>query len=1321
MPKTNKKTKLTAVAAALAMVASSGYAVSLSQQSARAEEVASVDNNDNEQVQAQADTPSKADDINSAISWITEVANSDSAGYCYDSSHRMSIANFDGTTPVATDCSGLVWHAWKIGAGQKGGNTSLYDKMDEIEKSLTTGASGESLPDGRAPYSFEIHTQDYYQQLGFTKHAYNQDELVAGDIIWKYDTEAHSGHVALYIGNGMIAHAVETENHTGICDTLGDQLQTSASNDTEGEIRISPVDSVAWTAANLNGYLRYEPTQTPEEPEEPVITSAELREAPELVMPLNAQAQPGDTVTITMRQADAQKSGSTDSLSKFNMVMSAPPSDLTVKEVRVKEGANLIYSSTRENMSDNRGSYTRDSSGNYVFEFYPEYLEGKSKELSDGTTQGGMGYSGTVYTMELVVEIPSSDTVLDKYVDADTGNAVFGLGGMKAWSVTSRAGAPESTTSQATLAADASNITVPIKRPSLDAKLTTNKKDTGAQIFDTVTYDLTIINNGNGPAKGVTIKDEQIDKYAGIGIVPVVASVTKGGVAIKLPSTSMTINNGNIEISLPPTMQIMPNERLVVTYTLTAGVEGMKENKGELQKLLEMDAENRSGERRVTVDASNLKDGPIVAEACFNLLIPSASVTASVSKNEVTTGERVQVTSTFRAEGEDGSVIQNPRINISNPAFGRIENIKVDGVPYNRGDVLRDLKKGDSHILTYDIVAPSDYSPDYAKGISTTPQMTADNLVSTIAPPSNNPAQNITVSIPELGIGVEVSDKTPSAEDKTDAAHPVHVTAVVNEKSGNSAASGIQLIISDIPSAEGKNPVADKFENVRVNGEELAAGTYQIDETSGVMTINIASIAKGGDVKVEYDNYLVSGYEANGYAGSVSARIQKASAASSNFPTGQEKNAVTDYTIQTPELHISQEITDPVSESTEGEGDAAVTTTTPDVINVGDTVKFRTTFHELNEEMPNAKGRDFVLTEKIEDLFISNEKPTDKENNTKTERESDERDSATKAEDIKKDGHTYKASQLGITFADDVKLFTGEGEDAQDVTDKYDVKIDSSKGELTVTPKADGSQDMTEVPTSMEFAVKMGKYEDENNYDQLPGKDIKVTGTVAVSNLSRAATAVSTTKIADAELYLTKSAADKEISHGMTDTYTITAVNDKDNKFDDNSVARNIAIEDDLDAAAAALGYKIDPATLKVMMGDEDITSTSDVYVFFDKDNTGFDLKLSKDLDKEKTLTITYDATTTSIAADAYTESLGNVVIASADNAKPAVAFENVTYAGVDFPVDGANVSGEDALAGSGEGSIAGTGDIVPYVIGGVIAVALIGGVIVLVVRKRRQ
>lgn len=1000
-------------------------------------------------------------------------------------------------------------------------------------------------------------------------------------------------------------------------------------------------------------------------------------------------------------------------LDRLQLSMTSP-TDMEVQEVRVYEGASLVYSSKRADMSDNRGTLNGGNGSDYVFTFSDEYMSGAAKPIhedvdgngviDDRDQQAGMSYSGTLYRMELITKAPSNTETLKKYQD-ENGNATISQT-MNASVTTRNVGA----TATDTLSADPYNATVTIRMPQLNV-IKQVSADT-SQVLGEIVYTLTITTN-NADAKGLKVVDEQIDPLHALGIDPTKISLTKNGVPLSSPAWEL--KNGNLEFSLGST-PLSTSDTLKLQYTIVAGTDDMKQNKGELQKLLDMDMNNQSGERRTTVTAENAF-APAVANTYFNLLIPAVSSTSKVSREEISTGERSTATIVFHAGGESGAAVIAPKINVGTPAFGHIENIRVDGQPYTSNTPLPDKPNGSDITLTYDIVAPTDYKPEYSAGITVGASLSADNLVENC-----DKSAFVKVAIPELGAAVAVSDQTPSAEDQTETIHPVHVVSKFRETSGKSKATGLQFVLTDKPANEGDDPVEKRFENLRVNGVEPAAGTYLIDYANGVTTISCDELAAGQEIVIEYDNIVKKGTEPNGKGVAISARVQKTQNASvvSNFPDGGEKTALTDFTVQIPELHIAKQITAPVLVDEES-GES-----TPEVINVGDTVSYKTTFFENNEEMPAALGRDFKLVEKIEDLFISNESKSDQKVNEKAAQElPDERDVSTKVSDTIANGRTYKASQLGITFCpvEEMKLLAGE----EDVTDNFDISLNETASELTVVAKEGKSADLTKVPTAIEFSVKMGKAEDGNNYDQLAGKDIKVSSALSVSNLEKPVTAVSSSKIADAELYITKTAAAKDIEHGDTTQYTITAINDKDDKFDDESVARNVKIEDDLDKAAADFGYRINPASLKVMLGGKDITSTSDVVVLWDTDATGFDLALSKDLDKKDELVITYDTITAHIEQAAYSQSLGSVSIATADNAKPAVAFENVLYHGQDLPLDETGQPGSMGQDGSGaigenaNGSLVATGDIVPYIIAGVIAVAVIGTVVVLVVRRREK
>lgn len=1035
----------------------------------------------------------------------------------------------------------------------------------------------------------------------------------------------------------------------------------------------------------------------------------------------SSQLAPGSSFTLRLTQSNIGFApGTTDGkLSELSMTMTGLPTALDITGVKALSGTTVIYDSSLS--SNANGEWKREASGHGgTLEFSSDYLD----SMAYGTS--------TPYVLELSVTVPDDKSDLLNYKDSDSGNAVISLSGVK--------GNVDGTyAAGGTLDSDASfdsGSAVTVLMPKLSAIMTMDPSK--VQVFGTIRYNVTITSL-NAAAKQIVIRDVETDALAQLGVVPTgTPSVSIDGAEVELSSTAMTVSNGNITITLPADVSIPTSTSLVVSYSMKIGTDELKEQ-GKLSELLALDTANRT--RHVTVTAGNAFES-VEADAAFTIIAPSVSATITTSNGDsptLTTSGKLQVTSTFNVLGDEGAVLVNPTLNVAVPPIGTIDNIKVNGTPYNRGDILPSVNP---IILTYDVIAPSDYEPDYNKtGIAAAATLKADNLI-------NNVTSSVTVklAIPETSISLEASPTTPSAT-STGASNDgiVHVKATVSEISGASALSGYQLSVAEaLPASEGEpiDPASARFQDVKINGELANESDYSV--SGNVLTLKAARLDANASIVVEYDDYMKSGYEQNGAVCNVSANVQAAAGfENANFPSNQAKTATTSYTVQTPLLHIAQEVTGPVTEvpadsaaattsgsasksardadtsdenngsgdGGDGSGDAdpdnplspdnpdvpnlPTVSLVPDVINVGDTVSYKTTFYEDNPDMPSAIGRNFALKVSIDDLVIG--------------------DTASDADASAK--RTYKASQLGITFnpVSEVKLVSGES----DVTESFDVELNSDKTELSIAPKDGTSQDCPSVPTSVEFSVKMGAAEDQNNFDQLAGNEITVRATASVSNLEKSVSSVSTTTIADAKLSLAMSVSNNEIGHGMRNTYTITAMNDKEGEFSDSSKARNVHIENGLDDSAKTFGYKIDPSSLNVMLDGKDITSTSDVAVKWADGNSGFDMVLSRDLPKDQELVVTYEATTDGIDAQAYSETLGDVAIATADNSKPAVAYANILYTGADFQDNyGAGAgAGADGAAG---GTIGALGDIIVYVIGSVAALAIIGIVGVIIWRRRR-
>lgn len=1007
----------------------------------------------------------------------------------------------------------------------------------------------------------------------------------------------------------------------------------------------------------------------------------------------------GTANTVKVKLTQVGPTVKNDGFPGMILSLDAPPAGFTVEDVVVKSGTNVLAS-----LSDKPEGICgkiESNAGGYTFTFDEEYLAQDSF------------YTGKTFEMEMTLRGPKTLSDISSYVDSSKLDDENWNG-----KVTIPFEAHGSTTALnpdplyvgGTVAADAtSEMEVSTPKLSINKNVSREK----AQVFDEVKYTITVSNNSAGTvARNVIVTDkENGDPLHAFGITPgeIPAKIKRGSTVEEI---TPTLSNGDLTF---PSFDLASGETVTIEYMIKTAKENTD---GVLAEFLKMDGGEGFAERQVKATASNMFFEPSV-NVFYNMLIPTIELNgaATSSAATLTTGQKANLTFKFKVGGEDGAKLINPVIRIPAPIGGISDNdVKVNGVACTPGQPIQGTyQKGDEITVTYGVSAPKGLSND---DITASAELSADNVAA-----SATSTVKMGVAIPSYTSKIEVSTMTPSAADESGKAVPVHVKATFEQTNAKATGTGIQFMITDKPEKAGEEAAESVFSNVKINGTDALSSEYRI--TGNQMFINRATMAGGEKIIVEYDDYMKVGYEANGLRQMQEAVVQANKSVSTNFPEGHAPSARSEFTVQIPQLHIAKEVTDPLLEVTDGEGEDATTTTTPAVINVGDVVKFKTTFFEGNENMASAIGRDFVLTESIEDLFISNEKESDKKANEEASTpDNEDRDIATIASDAKKDGRTYKASQLGITFCpvDEIRVMSGE----TDVTDNYNVRLSDDASQITVTAlnkDAELSGDLTKTPTDLVFSVKMGKAEEGNNFDQLAGKDIRVVSELGVSNLAASARAVSTTTIADADIRMTMEVKDKEITVGDTDEYTIKVVNDPDDKFDNSSRARNLRIEDDLDAAAAAFGYKIDRATLKVMLGDEDITSTSDVVVLWSEGDTGFDLTLSEELAKGDELTITYDATTASIPAASYSQTMGDVVIATADNSKPAAASANVNYIGQDLPAVAVGEEGslDDDLANTGkDGSIGATGDVLPFVIGGVMAVAVAGGVVFLVVRRRR-
>lgn len=1102
-------------------------------------------------------------------------------------------------------------------------------------------------------------------------------------------------------------------------------------------------------------------TEPEPEPEpDPILSHDEasalyLPQSPSVSISPNTSTIPGSTVSITMAINGPKDKANGDPLTVYQMTM--PKVDgFEFTRCTVGLSGNMTPLYTYAIGSNGNVSVTGEENGswnpsNNTFSFSQSYL------ASDGIYGDGTNNS-VRWNMTYTYKLPSAtDTAkLNELRSAgkiteNNGNLQFNFG-MISSSINASAekyetGFAATTISGTPLQVEALLPHLRVLQQSV-ANKTTASMGSNANMYDVLTYSVQI-KCDNTPANGIEITD-----------VANVAGIATDLVAIDANSLALTLNssggsrsialvsegsgqniwwlNGNFTIKIPDTLGIGNSDSLTLTYNVRAGNSDMTQ--ATRNSLIQnQQSKGKSGERNVSASAANGLEGNKVTASTnsYNLLIPGVSkvdADSKISSNSIPVSGIATIEATFNNDGAAQSKIINPTFTFDAlPAnFGTIENFQVstDG-----GSTWRAVSSGtktamigNTFKVKYDYRAPNDYVSGINDGFTTKVTMSADNALNS----ASQTSPSIKTNIPKLSASVSVDNAAPSANNNSETGDPVKVTVKVNELDANASVSGIQLEITESASDSSKTPVSKRFESVMINDALASPSDVSISSDGNKMTVIRPTISAGGTLKIEYQDILKKGTDFNGLAETISATVSKAPSGSNLPPSAMSidiKPAT--FTIQTPKLHIAKEVIEPLVEDVTEDGSES-TTKTPAVINVGDTVKIKTTFSQSNDDAANARaiGRDFVLTEQIEDLFISNEKSSDARANAKAVSEGSSDGTAPVAA-TGTNGYTYKPSQLGISFGPvaDIHVMRGDA----DVTDKYDISIDSVTATMTVKGKTQPETDLTKdnSPLSLVYSVKMGDKTDGKNYDQLSGKSIDVKSNLAISNLDTSVTALSTTKIADAEVHISKSANNKEARYGDAITYTVTVANDPDNKFDSSSAARKLVIEDNLDQNAINFGYRIDPSTLKVQLGNKDVTNTSDASVSWSDKNGGYVLALANDLKKRDELVISYDAVTTSIDPGAYSNTLSSVAIATADNSKPAAASVSVSYIGNDIPaevlaragsLDGDGLDADSAAVRSGEGKMGETGDVKPYVLVGVIALSvIIAGSVFVSSRRKKQ
>lgn len=1037
-----------------------------------------------------------------------------------------------------------------------------------------------------------------------------------------------------------------------------------------------------------------------------------------------------------------------DALKSFKISLSAPNSMAKIDENTIKltrSDGQCLYDASDDTIA-RQGTVsidTIDGTQVIVFSFNPDYLT------------EGMQYSGESYslTADARMSLPKDLSEVASQNDGN-GNLLFDNDSTLTTVIDNSL---NSFPHEETVSTNPSgNSKIKIVMPKL--KAVRSLSETKANAYDQITYKLTISNTEAGTiAKGIIITDTPGDDLYDLGGAPQDVKVTKNGTQFDLNDKNYSIYNGKITINLG-TVDMSSTDPLVVEYTVSVGDDLMRTDKSRLGGLLALDNADSVGSREVSVKAANVLDTVQVSDA-FDLLRPAASVTSDIDKNVITTGETASVTDTFTIEGaddnENGAKLINPVISLTSPSQGSVSNIKVNGTDYVPGTSLSDIDTGSSLILTYDIIAPSDYSDDVNGSVDTLATLSADNIADSISANART-----TIVIPNLSLVVNLSTMTPSSSSLDGTSEPLHVVFTIEQNANEATAKEFDVRIQDSPRIPTDEVLESGFDELKVklDGNEIPISDDELKKNAdGSISIHVDELDADSILTIEYDDILKSGYEINGKSQDIDASVVPSM--ESNIPSSAEAKASTSFTVGTPKMNIEQKVTNPVDADT---GDA-------EAVNVGDIVSLSTVFNQQNEDDPLAEGRDFALDVSIDDVINDNvsysaadlgvnfidadgvlptksitnvvygsdsiasdasevQEEIDKDSDASVQTEPSGDDEASDSVEDKPSSDANDANDENHDNAQDGKAVSLIS-DGNDVTDSFDIRfldkdgndaLSSKKPAVSIEVIGKDNTDMPKSPVALNFKAVIGSSE-ATNFDQLAGTEISFRSTSSVSNLKDPVDDSSVVLVADAAISVEKIASTASVQHGDVETYSITLLNDKDDLYSSDSQAKNVVISDSLDKNTSDFGYRIDASSVTAKIAKSDGTTESiDVKDATESDDTSaktssLNLVLPENLSKGDEITITYNAVTDDINADSYSNSLGNVVIVTADNSKPAVATSIVFYDGVDITGVGQDSSGSLTDA------ISQTGDSLPYVIIVLALIAIAAGVTVVIIRKKNK
>lgn len=888
-------------------------------------------------------------------------------------------------------------------------------------------------------------------------------------------------------------------------------------------------------------------------------------------------------------------------------------------------------------------------------------------------------------------------------------------------------------------------------------------------VFSTVSYRITVSNSNNPTGSavvvpGVTVTDSITgDVTVNTGVMMNNFKAFVGGTQLVAGDDyTLEMNPGSTGWTFYCEEGMGVGEDLVITYDTIMGnaaASALKAN------LIGQDVVNLANVQSATMSNSSI----VNMSATVGIFAPTIRTnSASASPDTITSNGTSTLTSEFTfADAAPGAKIYGSSLSVYIDENSRAANFEGAIKVYKNGTEISstntapgtyqyninlpdsaNIVQGDTIRLVYTVKAPSGTELN-GVGINTTAIYNGTNLKHT-GTFTGISRGHVTVKVPELSVSTTMSEYFPSASDS------VTVTHRIKQTQQDATAFNLVVILSDITkkdeqiiSSEG---LVTKFENLEAKINGTAVTPIPANAGPGVPSFRFdETLDYNDELVITYTDTIAATSAVNGIVDAANFTV-----ASTNTDPAEKTSTTANFTVQTPDIEMTKRVTSPVDE--EGQ---------PMVVNVGDVVTYEVTITQKN---PNARAVDFTyedivgLTDSEGNVIPMADWPEGLPYYLKdvkiVEDETDVTENYViyyqKAEAVEpvlfnEEGNASDNTVVGTESADAAPVVMTPADDPTSPADPGEQGAPATDPETpsSVEPAADDPNNVDK-PTKLHIegntpglhpedltgsrtlVITYSMMAGDSSSREIKGLSLSPESTFAAVNIEQAASVlpVAFTTVADAELSITKESDVDQVENGERAVYTLTV---KNVSASARSIVKNVLIGDILDPMTFELGYRNDAKSLKVFFNDEDITDGCEVEW---GESSEFVIETHKDMTPDDVITVTYEATTENIDEQAFSDTLYNNATARSDNAVLVVASEDIAYKGRQYkpepepepgnvnddPVPDPEIPPSEPIKVSVDKTpVQKTGDVILYVVGGVAVLAIIGGIVAFIIRRRNR